>query len=370
MTSLYILTRSRFRRLRALSIRRAEAVGNLGRLSPRRGAAFIREALQDPSPLVRQVAIAALGQNQIPDGVRILLEELSKIVDGKSDLPVRSVKTALVRYPIQKLGHFVPFLNGDNPRFRFLAVDSIREICKRAEPGTANPEFPLELRQWFLEEGIRDESADVRARSAGVLGYFRDELALQGLRNLLRDENEFVRLHTVRACADPYYTELIPELLERVTDRKWRVREATVRTMAAFEAEGTRQLQSLFLNTTDRYASEQIVEELQRSGMLLQVLCALSSPGTAEAKLAAQVCSKIVSLGMISLITGSVLCGEGPLPLRRALLDLLSSSQSPQVVAALREIAASADDLLQPEAEQILDSRQREEDAVVAVEQD
>jgi HEAT repeat protein len=315
---------------------------------------------------VRQVAITALGHNQVPDGVRILLEELSKSADGKSDLPVRSVKTALVRYPIQKLGEFVPFLNGGNARFRFLAVDSIREICKLTE-GTANSEFPLELRQWFLEKAIRDESADVRARSAMVIGYFRDELALQGLRDLLKDENEFVRLHTVRACADPCYAELIPELLERVTDCRWRVREATIRTMAAFEAEGTRQLQRLFLNTADRYASEQIAEDLQRSGMLLRVLSALSSHGTEEAKLAAQVCSKVASLGMVSLITGSVLCGEGPLLMRRALLDLLSSSQEPQVVAALQKIATSSDDPLQPKAEEILDSRQREENAIVAV---
>jgi hypothetical protein len=367
VTGLYGRARSRVRRLRALSIRRAEAVGNLGRLSPTRVAGFVREALLDPSPLVRQVAIAALGQNQIPDGVPILLEELSKLVEGMSDLPLRSVKTALVRYPIQEIGHFLPFLNRGNARFRFLAVDSVREICRCTAPDTVKKEFPLALRQWFLQKAIQDESADVRARSAVVIGYFRDEPASQGLCRLLKDEDEFVRLHSVRACADTYYAELIPGLLECVTDRKWRVREAAVRTIATFGAEGIRQLQLLFLNTTDRYASEQIAEELQRSGMLLQVLSALAEPGTEEAKLAERVCARIAGIGMVSLITDSVLCGEGPLPLRRALLDLVSSSPAPQVSAALQKIAAFADDPLQPEAKKILASRQQEEKAIAAV---
>jgi HEAT repeat protein len=350
----------RLRRLRALAIARAEAVGNLGRLSPKRVAALIREALRDPSPLVRQVAIAIVGRNQIPDGVLILLEELSRLVDGKSDLPVRSVKTALVRYPIQELGRFVPFLQAGNARFRFLAVDSIREVCKRTGPEGVKAEFPVELRQWFLEKAIRDESADVRARSAVVISYFRDEAAVHALRALLKDQDEFVRLHSVRSCADSYYAELIPDVLERVTESKWRVREAAVRTMAAFDSEGSRELQRLFLNTTDRYASEQIAEELQRSGMIFRMLPALVSIHPEEASLTRQVCSKMAALGMVSVITDSLVGREDPLTVRGALLDLLSSCEAPQVLAAFEKIAASADDPLKLEAEKVLASRQQE----------
>jgi HEAT repeat protein len=352
-------TRLRLRRMRGPSIARAEAVGNLGRLSPKRVATLIREALQDPSALVRQVAIAALGRNQIPEGTPILLQELSNLVEGKSDLPVRSVKTALVRYPIQELNRFLPFLNSGNARFRFLAVDSIREICKRATPGAVQAEFPVPLREWFFEKAIRDEFPDVRARSAVVIGLFRDESASHALRTLLKDPNEFVRLHSVRACADRSYAELIPDVLERITESKWRVREAAVRTMASFGIEGIKQLESLFLNTSDRYASEQIAEELQRSGIMIRIIHALVSTSTGEAGLAREVCSKMVALGVISLMTESLIHSQQPHSVRAALLNLLSLSEAPQVLAALEKIASCADDPLKAKAGKILLYRKR-----------
>lgn len=357
-TSRPVSRRSRLQRLRGLSIMRAEAVGHLGRLSPEFAACFCREALHDPSPIVRQVAIAGMGRNPTVGRVPILLDELSKVVRGESDLPVRSVKTALVRYPIQELQYFLPFMNSENARFRFLAVDSIREICKRTTPDRVAKDFPIELRRWFLQKAIRDESPDVRARSAVVISYFRDESAAQALRVLLRDENEFVRLHSVRACADPKYVQLIPDILERITDRKWRVREAAVRTVAVLPADGAQLLETLFLKTTDRYACEQIADELQRSGMIRQTISALALPDTEEARRAREICSNVANLGMTSLMTETLVRGEEPASLRSMLLEVLRFCETPQFLAALRTIAASVDDPLRRQAEDIWASKQ------------
>ncbi len=313
----------------------------------------MQEALRDPSPYVGRMAVASIGRNQIPDGVPILLQELRRSVDTETDLPTRSIQTALVRYPIAELRHITFYLKRGSPRFRFLAVNSIREMCAKAEsvqPGDL--EFPAQLRRWFLEEAVRDESPDVRARSAGVIAHFRSPEAMEALRLLMGDPNEFVRLHSVRACADPYYSGLIGDTLRRITDQRWRVREAAVKTVGSFQATGRQQLEQYFLDTTDRYASEQIGEELQRSGTALRIVSALAMPGD-EGTRARKVCCKMAELGMVSLMAEE-LASEKSLDLRTQLLDVLSASDTPQFIGALRSIVARQADPLNRKAEVLL----------------
>jgi hypothetical protein len=343
----------RLGRLRVFSISRAVAVSRLGRLSPEFSSCFMQEALRDPSPYVGRMAVASIGRNQIPNGVPILLEELRRSVDDETELPTRSIQTALVRYPIAELGHVTSYLKRGSPRFRFLAVNSIREMCTKAESHQAGGlEFPAELRRWFLEEAVRDESPDVRARSAGVIGHFRSPEAMQALRLLMGDSNEFVRLHSVRACADPYYSGLIGDTLRRITDERWRVREAAVKTVGSFQGTGRQQLEQYFLDTTDRYASEQIGEELQRSGTALQIVSALAR-SDGEGTRARKVCRKMAELGMVSLMAEELTSGKS-LDLRSQLLEVLSASETPQFIDALRSIVARQADPLKTKADVLL----------------
>jgi len=351
--------RRRILRLRLLAVSRTVAVGRLGRLSPEFSSVFMREALQDPSPNVCRAAVAAIGRNPIPEGVRVLLEELRKAVRGETELPIRSIKTALVRYPASDLCHFTAFTDEPNSRFQFLAIDSVREICWKALGTPAGAiEVPQNLRAWFMEKAVRNSSADVRARSAVVVSYFRNPRAKETLRALLCDENEFVRLHTVRACADPYYADLIGDILQRITDRKWRVREAAVRTLASFHQPGWQQLQTLLVDTSDRYACEQIIDELQRSGTALEIVSELSefSPSD-KGQQAIDVCSKMVRLGMVSFLT-DLLNDNQTLRARTRLFEVLSKSEAPQFVWVLQRIARTENDPLRAKAELLLRQRQ------------
>lgn len=349
---------SRFRRLRALSVSRAVAVGRLGRLSQEFSDVFMREALRDPSPYVGRLGVAAIGRNPIPCGVPVLLEELRKSIEGQTEIPVRSIKTALVRYPISELRHFTAFMDHHSSRFRFLAVDTVREICRKSrDSGVAPAEFPAELRAWFLQKAVRDDSADVRARSAAVVSYFRDVEAVQALRVLLRDENEFVRLHTVRSCSAPYYSDLVGDVVQRITDNRWRVREAAVRTVAGFSATGRRELARFFLETGDRYASEQIADEFQRSGLVFEIASALAS-SSGDRRQASDVCAKMVRLGMDSILTGLVADDRRLPEVRGRLMDVLAASNSPQFLSALQQIAATQTDPLTVKASGLLRAHQ------------
>lgn len=345
----------RVRKLRLFCVRRARAVAQLGHLDADFAKVFMREALRDPSSYVGRANVTAMGHNPGLYEVPVLLDLLRETAEGKNDLPLHSVKTALVRHPITELEHFVPFLNDQNPHFRFLMVDSIREICDAAPLVLGPRNFPEPLYRWFLEQASQDASIDVRARSARVIGHFHDPAATQALRALLLDKSEFVRLHTVRACADPYYSELVGDIARRITDSRWRVREAAVKTLRTFGQPGRQQLENHFLAINDQYASEQLIDEMQRAGIIVEMLPSLGAHNGESAQ-AVGVCTKMVRMGKTALLVDVL--GHETRPSRWAnvnpaaepmatvaersrtrLLDILLASPTPQLMDAVRLLA-------------------------------
>lgn len=363
----------RIRGMRLFCVRRARAVFELGQLDGEFAQVFMEEAQHDPSPYVGRANVAAMGQNREPYAVAVLLELMRQAVEGTNGLPVLSIKTALVRYPLTELPRFASFLSDSNSRFRFLVVDTIREICDNCRFTLGIQDFPESISRWFLDQAKQDSSVDVRARSARVVRHFHDQAAVAALRALIQDENEFVRLHAVRSCADPYYSALIPDVVCKLADTKWRVREAAVKTLAAFGREGRTQLAAYFLDTTDLYASEQIVDEMQRGGIISELLPVLGSDGP-DSSLMMQVCSRMVSMGKTSLLTELLAreirmgrlanaslevqnqAQETAQKAKVQLLDVLAASPTPQFMATVRSLARRKRDDLQSKARSILQS--------------
>ncbi|MGH9532169.1 MAG: HEAT repeat domain-containing protein, partial [Terriglobales bacterium] len=316
--------RNRFRQMRVFSVPRALAVDHLGNLAPECAQVFTAEALHDPSTEVRRVAVAAMGRSRNPAAIPMLLEELHKAITEGNDVSLRTTKAALVCYQLADLQYFIPHVTHPNPRMRFFVVDTLREICNRAgrkgsRAGSGISSrlgsgigsgissgigsgvgsgvgsgigsgagssvtttglltrrgFPPELCEVLLTHSVNDSFADVRARAAALVAHFRDAQAVEALRRLLDDENEFVRLHAVRMCGDRYYGDLIPEVLKCMADNRWRVREAAVKTLGAFGVAGLSELYKYFVSTGERYESEQIAEEIQRTGLVDNLLTAL-----------------------------------------------------------------------------------------------
>lgn len=329
------------RRMRMFGVPRALAVEALGRLAPEYAQVFVAEALHDPAAEVRRVAIAAMGRNRHPAAIPLLLEELLKAVEMHNDVSLRSTKSALVCYTIDDLHHFVPFLSHPNRRMRFFVVDTVREICNKASRHMLlnKNDFPQDLYEALLDVSARDEFADVRARTAAVIKHFRDKRSVQALRMLLSDENDFVRLHSVRACQDRYYADLVPDMIRRLSDTRWRVREAAVKALAAFGASGSNELYRYFVATKDQYVSEQITEEIQRSGLTADIVAALAHGGE-DRDLALAVAKKMVLMGKSSLLTGAVAGLQEPEP-RILLMDALMLQPTEEFLAVLEVIGTT-----------------------------
>ncbi len=370
-----------FRRMRLFSVPRALAVDHLGSLAPETAQVFTAEALHDPSTEVRRVAVSAMGRSRNPAAIPLLLEELRKSIDEGNDVSLRTAKSALVCYQLSDLQYFVPHVTHPNPRMRFFVVDTLREICNRAgrkgsragsgissrvgsgissglgsgvtPPGSGigsaggtgvsttglltRRGFPPELCEVLLQHSVNDSFADVRARAASLVAHFRDAQAVEALRRLLGDENEFVRLHAVRMCADRYYGDLIPEVLRCLSDGRWRVREAAVKTLGAFGVAGLSELYKYFVSTGERYESEQIAEEIQRTGLVDSLITALASGGETS-RLAEAVCRKLTVMGKTSLLTNAV-AQRIPTEARLLLMDSLMAAPTPRYLAILETLA-------------------------------
>jgi HEAT repeat protein len=330
-----------FRRLKVFYVSRMIAVDHLGRLAPDYAEVFLAAALRDPAVEVRRVAVTSMGRNRHPEAIPFLVEELRRSLRVPGSVSARSAKSALICYGMDDLHLFQPFLAHSDDQLRFYLVDTIREITAReGQRGLLNKnDFPPELYTLFLEHLVSDPSADVRARSAAVVKHFRDAAAIEALRKLLRDDSDFVRLHAVRACSERYYGALADDLLDRIGDPRWRVREAAVRAVAALGPAAINRLYQRFVASQDQYASEQVADEIQRTGLFRDMLSALTSGG-GDAEVAAAACKKMVLVGKTSLPLNAVLSLESP-QARLILIDALSAAPTPEFMQILAHLQAT-----------------------------
>lgn len=375
-------------RLRMLSVPRAIAAEHLGWLAPSLSRVFMSEALADPSLQVRSTAIAVIGQNRDRRAIGQLVEELARAVAQKSDISLRSIKVALVSYELDDLPYFVPYLSHELPRVRFFLVDAISQIANnpaavfalsknessrrsavrmQSASGRASSsrhrsasrissrassrassrglllnknDFSRDFYEVFLAELANDKFADVRARCAEVVRHFRDRRAADALRTLLRDENEFVRLHAARACGDRVYAPLSSELARLLADSKWRVREAAAQSLRASGRDGIGELYRRFVTTDDRYAAEQITEEIQRSGAIEDLAASLVSSNV-TLPLSEAVCRKMILMGKSSLLLNAMASAAVPGEARAFIMNAMQLAPPPEFFALLQQIAAT-----------------------------
>ena len=341
-------------RTRLKAVSRALAVNNLGRLSSKYAHVFLMAALKDPAAEVRRVAVDALGRNRNPEAIPSLVEELRKAVGEGSDVSLRTLKAALICFRLEDVDAFLPYLDNPNRRCRFFVTDTIRQICDRAaqKARLTKNDFSPALYRAVLDKCQYDEFGDVRARSCHIARYFRDQNAAEMLRHLMRDGNEFVRLHSLRAAADHYYSALIPDAVERLTDERWLVREAAVQALQAMGTAGRQALFKFFVDCNDRFAAEQACDEFQRRGVVPYLLLAMAAGGD-DGLLAENVARKMASMGKTSLLLAHLTQSDS-FAVQIALMDTLAVNPTNEFLSVLNDISQQDSGQLSSKARQVL----------------
>lgn len=288
---------------------RAQSADYLGIIRDRESWPILVKALDDPHPDVQAVASRALAAIAEPKCFPALLDRLHAIVlKPSAAISLRSVKSALVSFPLQEAGRLLPSLEHAHPRIRFLAVDIIREMVERE--AAREEEFTLDttifgadLAEVFLTRCAYDDNPDVRARVAPVVAYLEDERATPVLLTLLEDPLWFVRLHVVRALAKRKFLSQVEQIAPRLTDAHWTVREAAARTLLVFGRVGVDLLSDHLLMTEDRYSREQIADEMQRAGLIPTLL---DLYGSDQDKRESRVLHQLADMGKTSYLLSTL----------------------------------------------------------------
>jgi HEAT repeat protein len=346
-------------RFQANFVARCRAADKLGQVPSPEGVWAMLVGTSDPHPEVQEICLRYLGQLADPATLPILIEELIAVIEGRSTQSVRNIKTALVQFSLEDVGLFTKALQHPNRRVRFFATDIVREIADRHSETAVlgKNDFSPEIYRLFTEKFHLDESPDVRARAAVVISHFHDDTSVELLRKLLEDEAWFVRMHATRAAAHKLYLPLAAEVVQRLTDPNWLVREAASKALIQMGDLGADFVLEAFIHSQDPYTNEQICEELQRSGLLVTMLDNIPSLGASAVlrdsalmdssvaderyTLALLVVRKMVAVGKITML---LMLLRGPIrsDIKLLLLRELMGSYTPECLETF-EICAETD---------------------------
>ena len=339
---------------------RSKSAENLGLIRHEASWPLLVKALGDPNPDLQVVAVRALAAIQHPGSFPALVEQLKKVaVSAAPVLSVRTLKSALVNFPLHCAQELQPTLQHANPRIRFLATDIIREMVEREAEG--NPNFWLDGRymndtmaETFLTRLSCDTNPDVRARAAPVIAYLPDQRAATTMFALLEDPLWFVRLHAARSLAKPRFLSYAARISHALTDADWRVRETAVRTLRTFGPAGLDLLTEHFLLTKDRYSREQIADEFQRGGLISDLLMrCFRNDGRRDM----DVLRHLAEMGKTSYMIAVVENGKGNGDLRKKFLQQFGWYPDPRIHQWVKQVAAGEPDIeLRALAQELLGS--------------
>ena len=234
-------------RIKPLSfLLRAASAENLGIILHQPSWPLLVKALSDDYPDVGSVAARSLAAIGEPESFQALWEHLcGVIIDPSTRVSLRSIKMALISFPIEQAGKLLPALEHSDDRIRFQAVDIIREMAERQAAGNEtfvlhSKTFTTGMAEIFIGRLCLDDNPDVRARAAPVIALLADGRATPALLTLLDDAQWFVRMHAARALAKRKDLPRAKLIAHRLTYTQWMVREAATRTLLAHGRAGLR----------------------------------------------------------------------------------------------------------------------------------
>jgi len=305
-------------------------------------------AIGDPAREVRTVAVRALGRSGDEAALTALADMLVRVAIGEVTLSQRVVTGALTRFGGRAAGVLTPLLGHDSWRVRGAAIYILGEV-------QAFDRIPA------IMGCLADAETDVRAKAAQALGRMGAHSALFPLLARLEDAAWLVRMHAVRALGRLGDATVVAALSRRLFDAHWRVRQEAAVALAHMGTIAVEALTHTLVHTEDRYAREQVLEELQRTTVIPDAIERLATesgditvPGSAAALLFAA-----VSAGSVSLLLGAM--DHHPRPVvRLAVMRLLATVDHPRIVPALVKAQHDHDPAVSREAAEQLQRRQPE----------
>jgi len=246
---------------------RARSARSLGLVRHQASWPILARALDDPHSDVQRAALRALAALSEPRSLPALVIQMDRAVtDRRCGLSLHSLKTALARFPLSQATQLFPAMRHPNRRVRAAAAEILHEMAKRA--------LVQNKSVFDREMAVLVFNADLRVRTIALhVAELLDSANRKPAVHLdLVDARGPVR--SVAPETSPQRPEAFPlaELPRLLADPERAVRQAALRAFLAHGREGRSKLYEQFLKTEDKALRVQIIEELDRAGLLPNLL--------------------------------------------------------------------------------------------------
>lgn len=234
----------------------------LGHMKCRRALPLLVEALQSANLDLKLMSICAVGLINDASVLPALVNMLRGAVSTGEEVSKRVIASSIISFGPAASRTLAAELTNPDWRMRAACLNLLVEI------GGAN------LAPLFTKM-LSDPEQDVRAKAAKGLGRIRCAGAAPDLATALADPHWVVRLHSARALGLIKDERSVPALIEKLTDRNWQVRRAVSEALGSIGGTSYLELLRAFVDSADRYAKEQALDELGRSGAAAALLSML-----------------------------------------------------------------------------------------------
>ena len=324
---------------------RARSARSLGLLRHRASWPILARALDDPHPDVQRAALRALAALSEPRSLPALVVQMDKAVtDTRCGLSLHSLKTALARFPLSQALQLLPAMRHPNPRVRAAAVEILREMAKRE---AADAPALIQYKSVFDREMViltSDADAGVRAIAFEVAALLDSANRKPAVPEGLDQTKDSARTVAPRASTQRAEDLPLAELPHLFADPQRTVRQAALRALLAHGQEGLCKLYEQFLKTEDKALRDQILEELDRAGLLPNLLQNLEgNSGSLERRMV----ELIVSMGATRYLQAALTSIYGH-QLLQVLFEKLER-HSPQKIDAWLGVCAALKASRQPD---------------------
>lgn len=244
----------------------AMAAERLGHIRCSRALPVIAEALESGNTDLKLMAIYAAGRIGDPSILPALVRIMKSVVTAGEEVSRKVLSSSIISFGHQATGELARELSCPDWRVRAASLAMLAEI------GGAGSD------QLFIKM-LDDPEQDVRAKAAMGLGRIRCAEAAWRIEERLLDRYWVVRLHAARALGHIREQRSEPALVARLGDSNWQVRRAVSEALSRLGGTAYAALLKVFIDSSDRYAKDQALEELAGSGVAAALLSMLPRGG-------------------------------------------------------------------------------------------
>jgi HEAT repeat protein len=316
---------------------RARSARSLGLLRHRASWPILAKALDDPHPDVQRVALRALAVLREPQSLPVLVMQMDKAVtDHRCGLSLHSLKAALANFPLAQALRLLPALRHPNPRVRAAAAEILLEMAKRERPDAPALIQYKSVLDREMTTLTSDVDPRVRAIAFEVAAALDSGISAPDGRQDRDKAKDAVRDGPSEASPQRPEGPPLAELLRLLADPQRSVRQAALPAILAHGREGLSKVYEQFLKTEDKTLRNQILEELDRAGLLPNLLQKLDGDSRS---LETRVVELIVSMGATRYLQAALTNIYGH-QLLQVLFEKLENHSSQKVDAWLGICAA------------------------------